>query len=87
MEADDEALRDEERRIRTMRRATDFACAVLRQAPLTLAEAADVERELRSLALRLFPDRVHVFELVIRPRLRRIVRERVGDDGGPSPEG
>lgn len=82
----DPALREEQRRIRWMRRATDLVCAVLRQAPLTLAEAYELQRELRGLAERLFPDRAHVFDLVIRPRLRRIMRERFVRPGGRADE-
>jgi hypothetical protein len=73
---EDVEARDEERRIRALRRLTDMVCDVLRQSPLSLAEALGLLRELRALAARMFPDRVHVFDLVLRPRLRRIIRER-----------
>ena len=82
----DERLEEEERHVRTLRRLTDLVCWVVSHAPVTLPEADALKRELRNVAERLFPDRVHVFDLVIAPRLRRLVRDRFVVRGGRDEE-
>jgi hypothetical protein len=72
----DEALAEEQRRLDALRRAVDVTCALLRQAALTREEAESLVAAARRLALELFPDKGGVFDLVIAPRMERILRER-----------
>lgn len=72
----DDLLRDEERRIRRLRRAVDLALAALRTASISRAEAEEIAAHTRQVALRLFPDKAEVFDLVIAPRLERAIDER-----------
>ena len=72
---DPKALADERRRVRELRTSVDLACAVLRQGRLSRAEADDIVAAVRRRALALFPDKVHVFDLVLAPRLQRIIDE------------
>ena len=67
---------EEQRRIEKLRRTVDVTCAVLRQAVLTRQEAEALVAAARRDALELFPDKGDVFDLVIAPRMERIVRER-----------
>jgi len=72
---DSEAVAEEQRRADRLRRVVDVACAVLRQGRLTPAEAAEIVDSTRAQALALFPGKDDVFDLVIAPRLARILDE------------
>ena len=80
-----EALREEERRLRMLRFVVDLNQAILvQQRDLTLREAFDILKSTRQAALNLFPDKEDVFELLYTPRFRRIIRDRFVIDGGRS---
>ncbi len=73
----DEALREEEQRVRRLRLLVDVTAQVLAEdEKLTLCEALRLIDAARTASLRMFPDKNDTFELVIRPRLERIVLER-----------
>jgi hypothetical protein len=72
-----EALQEEERRLRMLRFVVDLNIAVLmQQADLTLREAFDILKNTRQAAQNLFPGKDDVFELIYTPRFLRIMRER-----------
>ncbi len=73
--ADPAAVADEQRRAERLRRTVDVACAVLRQGRLTRAEGEAVVALAREQALRLFPGKGDVFDLVLGPRFRRVLDE------------
>ena len=66
---------EERRRVRELRASVDLTCAVLRQGRQTGDEAEELVAALRHRALELFPGKGHVFDLVLAPRLRRIIDE------------
>jgi hypothetical protein len=70
------ALAEEQRRLDSLRRLVDVTCALLRQAPMAAEEAYELAALARREALSLFPDKAGVFDLVIAPRLGRILDER-----------
>lgn len=73
----EELLRDEEERLRRLRLLVDVTAQVLSEdEKLTFCEALRLVEAARTAAFRLFPDKNDTFELVIRPRLDRIVLER-----------
>lgn len=75
----EEEVREEHRRVRTLRTAVDLALAVIRQDPgLELREALGMARAVQSLALGLFPDKEETYDLIYRPRFRRALEERFG---------
>lgn len=75
----EEALREEDRRIRALRLAFDLTRAAILQDPsLTLDEAREMEDRLETLALSLFPGKERAFALIYRPWLRRAMEERFG---------
>ncbi len=75
----DDAFADEERRLRQLRLVVDITAQVLAEdRHLTLCEALRLIEAARTTAGRLFPGQHHTFDLVIRPRLERIVMERFG---------
>lgn len=61
--------------MRELRASVDLACAVLRQGRMSRVEAEELVAATRRRALALFPDKGHVFDLVLAPRLRRILDE------------
>jgi len=79
-----EALREEEKRMRRLRWIVDLNQAVLMQADLTLREAFDIIKGTKQAALALFPDKGEVFDLVYAPRFKRIIKERFVIPGGLS---
>jgi hypothetical protein len=73
---DKQALLEEERRMRRLRRSMDLAAALLRKVDLTLEEAQDVVEHAKRTALTLFPDKEAAFDLIYGPRFRRILVEK-----------
>ncbi len=70
-------LREEEQRLRRLRLLVDVTAQVLAEdANLTFCEALRLIDAARTASMRLFPDKEQTFDLVIRPRLERIVLER-----------
>lgn len=70
-------MREEEERLRRLRLLVDVTAQVLSEdEELTFCEALRLVEAARTASLRLFPDKNDTFELVIRPRLDRIVLER-----------
>lgn len=68
---------DEARRLRRLRLTVDVVGAVLaQQNPLSERDANRLIEGTREAALRLFPGKGDAFDLIIKPRLRRILRER-----------
>lgn len=79
-----DALKEEEKRIRRLRFIIDLTQAVLMQSDLSLREAFDLIRDTKKAALAFFPDKEQVYDLVYAPRFRRIIRERFVIPGGLS---
>ncbi|HLE60679.1 MAG TPA: hypothetical protein VI700_04005 [Thermoanaerobaculaceae bacterium] len=70
-------LHEEEQRLRRLRLLVDVTAQVLAEdQSLTFCEALRLIEAARSASMRLFPDKEQTFDLVIRPRLERIVHER-----------
>ncbi len=79
--ADPEALVDEQKRLRRLRLVVDLTASVLSQEPaLTLEDARDLIRRAENAVVNLFPGSHRQFDLLIRPRLARIVDERFPPD-------
>jgi hypothetical protein len=75
----EEDIRDEQRRLRQLRLLVDVTAQVLAEdESLILCEALRLIEAARTAALRLFPEKDGTFDLVVRPRLERIVFERFG---------
>ena len=72
------AIADEERRIRELRRTVDLALFYISVGPLDLQEAVTLVEEVKAKVLRLFPGKEETFELIYRPRFRRVLASRFG---------
>lgn len=69
-------IREEDKRIRHLRRLVDFSLAFIAQTPLTPEEAQRVVHGVRQQAMELFPGKEDTFELVYTPRFRRLIAEK-----------
>lgn len=70
---------DEEQRLRRLRLLVDVTAQVIAEDDkVTLCEALRLVEAARTAAHRLFPENSTTFDLVIRPRLERIIEERFG---------
>lgn len=79
--ADPEAIVEEQKRLRRLRIVVDLTASVLSQEPsLTPETASDLIRRAEAAVMNLFPGSLRQFDLLIRPRLTRIVDERFPPD-------
>ena len=73
----DEALREENRRLRRLRVIIDLTLSRLYQDPdLSLLEALTMVERCREAALALFPGKEVAFDLIYRPRFERVLGVR-----------
>jgi hypothetical protein len=70
-----DAISEENRRIRLLRITSDLTVQVLMSGRLSASEAASLIDGLKSFALNLFPGKDHTFDLIHMPRFRRALRE------------
>jgi hypothetical protein len=77
---DQQALREQEeegRKIRRLQLMISMVMSVIGQDPnLTLEEASEMASGAKRAALAMFPDKELAFDLLYKPRLQRLIRER-----------
>lgn len=73
----DENLAEEDRRVRYLGRLADVVSALIARGDLTLLESCRLMQIAREEAVRLFPDKETVFDLVYQPRFARLVAQHV----------
>jgi len=72
-----EELAEEQRKLRRLQLMMNMVVSVLSQDPsLTIDEAAEMVADSRRAALAMFPDKALAYDLIYKPRLQRIMRER-----------
>lgn len=71
----DQALADEQRRIRVLRMVVDLVTNVLAQGGLTRDEAEEIVAAARQRILQLFPDGASTYALILAPRFARLINE------------
>ncbi|HVW76843.1 MAG TPA: hypothetical protein VHB45_04470 [Alloacidobacterium sp.] len=72
-----EELREEQRKIRRLQIMMNMVMAVISQDDkLTVDEAAEMVADTRKAALAMFPDKELAYNLIYKPRLQRLMRER-----------
>jgi len=68
---------EERRKIRRLQMMMDMVMSVIGQDPnLTIDEAAEMVADSRKAALAMFPDKELAYNLLYKPRLQRLMRER-----------
>jgi hypothetical protein len=72
-----EAREDEARRIRRLQVMISMVMSVISQDPsLTVEEASELAAGAKRAALAMFPDKELAYDLLYKPRLQRLMRER-----------
>jgi hypothetical protein len=72
-----EELREEQRKIRRLQVMMNMVMSVISQDDtLTVDEAAEMVADSRRAALAMFPDKELAYNLIYKPRLQRLMRER-----------
>ena len=70
-------LEDERKRLRRLQIMIDMVMSVIAQDPhLSLEEASQMANDAKRAALAMFPDKELAFDLIYKPRLQRLMRER-----------
>lgn len=77
-----EEIAEENRKIRFLRMLVDFSMQLILQADLPLEDALKLVEAVKGHACRLFPGKEETFELIYRPRFRRILAEKYGPSLG-----
>lgn len=72
----EEEQKDEDRRVRLLRRLVDFSLALIAQSDISPEEARRMVQAIRHKALELFPDKEAAFDLIYVPRFRRLIAEK-----------
>lgn len=72
----EEELKEEDKKIRYLRRMVDFTIALIVQSDMTLEEASRHAASVREFALKLFPGKGEVFDLIYAPRFRRLLADK-----------
>jgi hypothetical protein len=68
---------EESRKIRRLQVVISMVMSVIGQDPnMTLEEASELAAGAKRAALAMFPDKELAFDLIYRPRLQRLIRER-----------
>lgn len=75
MDEHQQAVREENRRLRYLRFLVDLALMEIRGGRFTKPQAEQVVENIRSQALQLFPGKELAFDLIYRPRFRRVISE------------
>lgn len=73
---DKEKIKEEERKMRQLRVAVDLTKNIISQGEITYGEALKLVEALKSFAMNLFPEKEETFELIYRPRFKRVLEER-----------
>jgi hypothetical protein len=73
-----EEIAEENRKIRFLRMLVDLSMHFILQGDLPLEEALNVVEGVKDHACRLFPGKEETFELIYRPRFRRVLAEKYG---------
>jgi hypothetical protein len=75
MAPDDDALAEEQRRLRELRVTVDLTANVIAQGHLGRTEAEALVAATRQRVLVLFPDKAQTYDLILAPRFARLVDE------------
>jgi hypothetical protein len=69
-------LDDENKRLRRLQVMMSMVTSVLSQADMTIEEASELVANTKRAALAMFPDKEFAYDIIYKPRLQRLLRER-----------
>ena len=76
MEDMEKAIREEERKLRYLRFIVNLTMSVIAQSDIPIEEASRMVANTKEAALRLFPDKEEVYDLIYKPKFQRLLREK-----------
>ena len=71
-------IAEENKKIRTLRFMVDLTISLISQGEMTRDEALEHLLKVKEFALKLFPGKEEVFEIIYAPRFKRIINEIYG---------
>ena len=71
-----EDIKEENKRIRRLRFIVDFSIACIQQSQMSLDEAIRMVEDVKRQALYLFPGKEEAFDIIYKPRFKRIINEK-----------
>jgi hypothetical protein len=71
----DPGIPEENKKIRRLRLMTDLACALLARGDLNREDSWKLVEGVKHRVLKLFPGKEEAFEIIYRPRFRRIIEK------------
>ncbi|MEM7828630.1 MAG: hypothetical protein QW561_04750 [Candidatus Aenigmatarchaeota archaeon] len=71
-----EALKEEERKLKRLRTLVAIAINIIRQADLSIEDAYRIVEGVRREALKLFPEKGDTFDLIYGSRFKRVIMEK-----------
>jgi hypothetical protein len=74
--ASEAEIREENRQVRRLQLVVGLVMNVIRQSDLPVEEAQELVADTRAFALRLFPDKAQVYDLIYQPRFQRLLSEK-----------
>jgi hypothetical protein len=69
-------IQEESRRIRRLQLIVSLVTSVISQGNMPIEEASELVASTRRAALNMFPDKEFAYDLIYRPRLQRLLREK-----------
>jgi DNA helicase IV len=72
----EQELREETRKIRRLQLMMNLVMSTISQTELSLEEASQMVADAKTAALTMFPDKELAYDLIYKPRLQRLMRER-----------
>lgn len=67
---------EENRKVRRLQKVVDLVMSILYQSDIPVEEASELVAATRRFALRLFPDKEQTYDLIYKPRFRRLMAEK-----------
>jgi DNA helicase IV len=72
----EQELREESRKIRRLQLMMNLVMSTISQTDVSLEEASQMVADAKTAALTMFPDKELAYDLIYKPRLQRLMRER-----------
>jgi DNA helicase IV len=72
----EQELKEESRKIRRLQLMMNLVMSTISQTEVSLEEASQMVADARTAALTMFPDKELAYDIIYKPRLQRLMRER-----------
>ncbi|HBR17727.1 MAG: hypothetical protein A3G39_00475 [Deltaproteobacteria bacterium RIFCSPLOWO2_12_FULL_43_16] len=73
-----EDIKQEDKNLRYLKHMVNFNMALIAQTDMSIEDALQIVTSVKEFAVRLFPEKGHVFDMIYGPRFRRLINEKYG---------